>query len=446
MKTENPRIPLPKSWPTHVRVAILHVISLAQFATAHTRSWAANSINARIRLQAERDRAVEELALLREEARIKDARMAMISPHRRPHYPPTERLAILELKAARGWSLEQTARVFHVTAPTIASWLGRLDEEGPDALVQMRTPVNRFPDFVRYIVQRLKALCPTMGKVKIAQTLARAGLHLGVDDRWPDAEGRRHTETAAQSANASPSGRKIIARSSNHTWHMDLTVVPTGLGFWVPWLPYALTQQFPFCWWVGVVVDHFCRRIMGIGVFANRPTAAAVLCVPGTNHQSDREAQVHHLRPRWHLRLRRVSPLGEDARVSSRHATARWVSTGASLSWSVILSLKTECIRHILVPLRRDQFLRELVCYQDWYNEQRPHTTLGGQDAERGPLQRRPANRRPRIEPRRKWPRGSPCAKPWALVAGKPGDECTIRVDFQKGHRHLPVVTLKRAA
>jgi transposase-like protein len=88
----------------------------------------------------------------------------------RPHYPPTERLAILKLKAARGWSLEQTARVFQVTAPSIASWRGRLNEDGPDALVQMQTPVNRFPDFVRDFVQR--------GKVKIAQTLTRAGLHL----------------------------------------------------------------------------------------------------------------------------------------------------------------------------------------------------------------------------------------------------------------------------
>ena len=108
MKAENPPIPLPKSWPTHVRAAILHVISLAQFATAYTRSWSANSINSRIRLTAQRDRAVQELALLREEARIKDARMASINPHRRPHYPPVERLAILELKATRGWSLEQT--------------------------------------------------------------------------------------------------------------------------------------------------------------------------------------------------------------------------------------------------------------------------------------------------------------------------------------------------
>ena len=45
--------------------------------------------------------------------------------------------------------------------------------------MQWREPVNKFPDFVRYAVQRLKTLCPGMGKVKIAQTLCRAGLHLG---------------------------------------------------------------------------------------------------------------------------------------------------------------------------------------------------------------------------------------------------------------------------
>ena len=95
----------------------------------------------------------EELALRSEEIRIKDARMERIAPHRRPHYPPTERMAILELRAARGWSLEQTARTFQVTATTIASWMKRADEDGPDALVQSREPVNKFPAFVRYADQ-----------------------------------------------------------------------------------------------------------------------------------------------------------------------------------------------------------------------------------------------------------------------------------------------------
>jgi len=87
--------------------------------------------------------------------------MSRIPAQRRPHYLPTERLAILELRAARCWSQSQTADRLLVTPATIASWMGRLDEEGPAALVQMREPVNRFPDFVAYLVRRLKTLCPT---------------------------------------------------------------------------------------------------------------------------------------------------------------------------------------------------------------------------------------------------------------------------------------------
>ena len=54
----------------------------------------------------------QELALLKEEQRIKDARMAAVRARRRPHYSPTDRMAILELKAARGWSARQTADRF----------------------------------------------------------------------------------------------------------------------------------------------------------------------------------------------------------------------------------------------------------------------------------------------------------------------------------------------
>jgi hypothetical protein len=84
-------------------------------------------------------------------------------------------MPILQLKAARGWSLEQTAREFLVTADTVRSWLQRRDEQRPDALVQLPTPANQFPQFVRYVVQQLKAFSPMMGKLKIAQILARAG-------------------------------------------------------------------------------------------------------------------------------------------------------------------------------------------------------------------------------------------------------------------------------
>ena len=78
-------IPLPKSWPRRVRSAVIQVLSLAHFSLITTRSWAANSWNARVRLKCENDRLRQELALLREETRIKDARMMRIPAQRRPH-------------------------------------------------------------------------------------------------------------------------------------------------------------------------------------------------------------------------------------------------------------------------------------------------------------------------------------------------------------------------
>ena len=94
-----PRIHLPKGWQDCVQSAVLHAIALAHYAIVYARAWAADSINARVRLAAENDQLHEACALLREELRIKDTRIAQIAPQRRPHYGPYERMAILELRA-----------------------------------------------------------------------------------------------------------------------------------------------------------------------------------------------------------------------------------------------------------------------------------------------------------------------------------------------------------
>jgi transposase InsO family protein len=137
---QTPKVPLPKDWNKHVRSAILHVFSLAQYAVAYTRSWAANSPNARVRLKAENGRLAQEVALLREELRIK---------------------------------------------------------------------------------------------------------------------------------------------SPNHVWRVDLTTVSIWGGFWTSWLPFALPQCWPFCWWVAVVLDRYSRRCMGVAVFGTAPTSKAVCAFLG---------------------------------------------------------------------------------------------------------------------------------------------------------------------
>jgi transcriptional regulator with XRE-family HTH domain len=204
-------------------------MSLAHFSLITTRSWAANSWNARVRLKCESERLRQELSLLHEELRLKDARMERIPAQRRPHYTPIERLAILELRAARGWSQTQTAERLLVTPLTVASWTSRLDEGGPRAILQLRVPVNRFPDFVGYIVRRLKVLCPFLGKARIAQILCRAGLHLGSTTVRRMLRDAPREPPAAVSAVAA---RTVTAKRPNHVWHLDLTTIPTSLGFW----------------------------------------------------------------------------------------------------------------------------------------------------------------------------------------------------------------------
>ena len=111
------KIALPRSWNRRTKAAILQILALSHYAFTVMVARAANERSRRTRFRAEIDRLNHELALLQEEIRIKNARMTRVPPHRRPHYTPLERMAILELRAARGWSARQTAERLLITPP-----------------------------------------------------------------------------------------------------------------------------------------------------------------------------------------------------------------------------------------------------------------------------------------------------------------------------------------
>jgi len=431
-------LPLPRGWPRRVRSAAVHAIALARLALTTARGQADSADPGSGRIA----RLTEEILLIKEEMRIKDVRMAGIPAQRRPHYLPTERLAILELRAGRGWSQAQTAEHMQITPATVAAWTGRLDEDGPGALVQMTVPVNRFPEFVAYIVRSLKILCPVMGKVRIANLLARAGLHLGSTTvaRMLVAPSRpRPTDQAVRH-------RGIRSTAANQIWNVDLTTVPTASGFWVPWVPWALPQRWPFCWWVGIIVDHFSRRIMGVAVFTQNPTSVAVRqmlgravrnsgCAPshlitdqGTQFTDDRFR-------RWCQRRDIRQRFGAVQKYGSISVVER-----------IMRTMKSEALRRILVPLDRRSFRREVSLFVEWYNGHRPHSALQAATPEEIYLDRLPRCRNPRYEPRRRWPQGSPCAAPAAQVRGKRGQSLALVVTHLASRRHLPIVELRKAA
>jgi transposase InsO family protein len=439
-----PKVPLPKAWPSIAKSAIVHALALAHLVATHVRGWCADSPLRRVRLAGECEQLRSEVAMLREELRIKDARLARIPPRSRPHYPPAERLAVLALKAARAWNLAQTAAHFLLEPATIASWLGRIDEEGPDALVRSR-PVNRFPDFLADIVGRIKATFPLLGTQRIANILARAGLHVARTTvrRLLKHRARPPAPAPADAAVAEeqPSApRRIISRGPNHTWLVDLTIMPTAAGFWVPWLPFAIVQRWPFCWWIVAVIDHFSRTAVGHAEFRQQPTAGEVVRVLGRAVRnvgrapkyliSDRGGQFQDEYRGW-CRRRGVKPrFGAIGRHGSIAIIERFGRT-----------LKDEGLRRILVPLGRTAMQAEVEAFIGWYNAFRPHESLRGATPNEVYRRVRPARDGPRFEIRARYPtrRGE---KP----RGKRGAVVKLSITHHEGRSHLPVVRLRSAA
>jgi len=225
---ELPAIPLPKGWSELTLQAVLHVITLARIVILNAANWPSDKECDGLHLRVENDRLRAEVNLLKQELSIKDARFARLDPRKRPDFLPTERLEILALKAIRGWSNEQIAQCFQLSERSIRRWLHGV-EEGDD-IVQLPESVNRYPDYVRVIIRRFKACCPMLGRFKIADILARIGLHISASTVR-----RVIQEPPTQSAEVEippdlVTPRVVTSKYPNHLWGGDITLVPTAQG------------------------------------------------------------------------------------------------------------------------------------------------------------------------------------------------------------------------
>jgi transposase InsO family protein len=351
-------------------------------------------------------------------------------------------MAILQLRAMRGWNKAETSRHFLVSDDTIRDWLRRVDD---DALVQTSPPVNRFPDVVRYAVQQITLFCPTLGKLKIAQKLARAGMHIGKSTVERILK-ERPVEPPHPTHENGDQQVRIVSKYPGHTWNADLTAVPISGGFWTLWIPNSISPRWPACWWVLNVIDHFSRRSVGCGVFRSRPTSAEVTAA------LDRIMSAEQMRPK-HLIVDQGSEFKcehfEHVWCKALDILPRFGAVGKHGSIAVVERFHRtlrELLRLTTIPENQTEFEHELELIIDWYNEHRPHETLDGKTPNEVHYARPAAHEQPRFEPRRKWPRGSPCAAPQVSVDGDPGDPIIFEIDCLDGRRHLPVIRVRRAA
>ena len=111
-----------------------------------------------------------------------------------------------------------------------------------------------------------------------------------------------------------------------------------------------------------------------------------------------------------------------------------------------IRSMKDECTRLILVPLRLEDMRTELSLYAGWYNDHRPHEWLEGKTPQEVYEGRSPRNTNPRFEPRPKWPSESRCAAPQTRIEGRRGVRLSLVIGYLEGRKHLPMIELRKAA
>ncbi|MCA9626422.1 MAG: transposase [Myxococcales bacterium] len=446
--SDEPDIPIPSGWTDVAKSGLVHSIALARIILLQVLSGFENGRAPRARLLSEVERLRARIAQLETEIAIKDRRMAQLAPARRPHYSPTDRLQILLLMAATGWTFAETARRFMVSAQTIANWKKRLEEQGEAALVRLAVPVNRFPNYVREVVRGLKQSFPSMGRQRLADTLAREGLALAAstvrrmtlevpqtsDEPNPSDSDESVPDKPTQPSRSKPTG--ITARYFGHVWHCDLTVVPTALGLWLPWFPFCVWLGWPFAYWVAGVVDQYSRAPIKLKAFRQQPSSRDV-------RRFLKSAIKEAAKAPKHLISDRGVQFREDYRAwcLCLGIKPRWGAVGSHKSIAIIerfwRSMKAECCRQTLMPLKPSIMQAELDCYAAWFRLHRPHRALQGITPDE-----RMADKVPnvvRFEPRPRMP-----------IRGDPNRVCRVssvelKIESFAGREHLPVIHLEAA-
>ena len=371
-----------------------------EIALAHDR-WLAQLVRRRplaaeiaaLRETVERQRA--QIELLR-------ARLLRLDPRRRPRYRAWERLAILWHSARYGLSVSATARAFVLSAQTIINW-NRDVGSGRANLVQAKSPVNKLPDLVREIAQRLKGVWPRWGTRRIAGILARLGMKASrstVQRALREPRPRPATGARVLPRRAG----ELLAKRPNHVWLVDFTRVG-GL----------FRSVF-----VGAVVDAFSRKVLALRVCAKEPTAAFAVRLL-------REAVLGHGAPR-HLITdhgRQFTSAAFMRALARRRIRRRFGAIGRTGSVALVerfwRSMKDEYARGLFLyrPIARIE--RQMRSFALWFNAERPHTSLGFRtpdDVHHGRPRRRPRN----------------------LTRG------VLAVRFVSGDSRLPVLRLRHAA
>lgn len=439
-----PKISVSKGWPAFVREAILHIIAMARISIMHARHWPDGTL----KLRSECDRLIMKSCCYawNSKSRTLGLQRSICIVDRTIRHPT---LGDSPVTCSARLEQEPSCPSFYITTETIPNWIRAFRDADPLVGDHDEVKPTRYPDYIRMIIQQIKAFFPTLGRDKIADMLGRVSLHISsstvgrIIKKTPIDPSSVEPMSEDPDADLRPCGdiddepsREVIAKYPNHVFSVDITQVPIDDGYWVPWSPFAILQQCPFCWHVLSVIDHYSRHVIGSRVFPKAPTGQQV-----TDAMSDMAIKPKHI----------VTDRGQQFDCKTFH---KWCSD-RGIQWrhgkvcqhgSIAVierfnrTIKTEWTRRIMVSNVLEDFVEELEVFVEYYNGERPHSRHDGKTPDEVYFGLPAVNSEPRIEPRPQARDHTPCARPRTKIANIAGANFRIEVSFYKSRRHLPMI------
>ena len=359
-----------------------------------------------LRLLVQRDQETTETDLLRREVAILRAQREGLPPYRRPNYQSGQRLAILQLRRLRGWSIKKTAEHFVLHRNTIRSWVKALEGKGRPSLLAGAVVWNRIDDAVRWTIHELRRLCPEpeFGSRSIARQVLRASMEISrstVQRVLRECKPPR-PHRPARSAMAAPlgvtPGHLLRPERINRVWHIDLLTVQ------ILWLHFS----------VAAILDGFSRRLLCLRIYHHTPRARDMVALVGRvakEFGKPRFIITDHgpqFRQQFRSAMEGMGIIPVQARVRAPY-----------LNGKIERALRTFRLwwRLVLTGLTQSAIQHRLDDFRAWFNEYRSHSALHGltpQEAWEGHCLPKPVPIRardqlqPQIEIRRKHYRGDP--------------------------------------
>jgi len=322
-----------------------------------------------LRMMMRRDHAITEVELLRRENAILRGQRENACPHQRPEYSPEQRLAIVQLKRLRGWTLAETAARFVIHENTLRNWIYAAEGKGNSRLLTGAIVWNRIDDAIRWVVHELRRLCPEpeFGTRSIARQLVKAAVQISRSSiqrilREPEPE-KPKTPVVSKPAMPPPEGRKpyhlLLPQYHNHVWHMDMTCIK------VLW----------FTFYVVAILDGFSRKLLMLRVFYKTPCARDMVRL--VRHAVKESGKPRFLITDHGCQFRRVFREAMKKRLRIRHVRSKVRTPYLNGKMErAFLPLKLWWCG-VLPSLAIRSIQRRLDDYQFWYNEHRIHSALG---------------------------------------------------------------------